>query len=95
MNNLTNSMKKFVSNKNTITILGVFVCIGVLYLGYNMRINQKVALTKIPYANQTIQPRTEITSDMISEMEVPAAFLVGSYYINREDIVGKYSNYIL
>lgn len=93
MNGLKNSMKKFISNKNTITILGVFLCIVVLYFGYNYRIQQKVALTRVPFANQTIQPRTEITSDMVSYMNVPASFLVGSYYRSSEDIVGKYSNY--
>lgn len=93
MNNLSNSIKKFIGNKNTVTILGVVLCIFILYFGYNYRINQKVSLTKVPYANQTIQPRTEITSSMISTMNVPASFLVGSYYRSSEDIVGKYSNY--
>jgi len=93
MNNLSNSIKKFVSNKNTVTILGVVLCIVILYLGYNYRINQKVVLTRVPYANQTIQPKTEITSAMISYMNVPASFLVGSYYKSAEDLVGKYSNY--
>lgn len=93
MNNLSNSIKKFLGNKNTVTILGVVLCIAILYLGYNSRINQKVALTRVPYANQTIQPRTQITSAMISTMNVPASFLVGSYYRSAEDIVGKFSNY--
>lgn len=93
MNNLQSSMKKFISNKNTVTILGVVLCIIVLYFAYNFRINQKVSLTKVPYANQTIQPRTEITSAMVSYMNVPRSFLVGSYYTSAEDIVGKFSNY--
>ena len=93
MNNLTNSMKKFLGNKNTVTILGVLICLIVLYFGYNFRINQKVRLTRVPYANQTIQPRTYITSDMISYMNVPASFLVGSYYQYANQIEGMYSNY--
>lgn len=93
MSNLSSSMKKFVSNKNTVTILGVVLCIVVLYLGYNYRIQQKVSLTRVPYANQTIQPKTEITSAMISYMNVPKSFLVGSYYNSAEDLVGKFSNY--
>ena len=93
MNNLSNSLKKFVSNKNTITIIGVVLCIGILWFGYNFRINQKVSLTRVPYANQTIQPKTKITSAMISYMNVPASFLVGSYYRDGNSIVGKYSNY--
>ena len=93
MNNLGNSLKKFVSNKNTVTILGVILCIVILYFGYNFRINQKVTLTRVPYANKTIQPRTKITNDMVSFMSVPASFLVGDYYRDSESIVGKYSQY--
>ena len=52
-----------------------------------------VTLVRVPYANQTIQPKQLITTDMISYMEVPKAFLVGSYYSDANSIVGKYSNY--
>lgn len=89
--NLSSSLKKFVSNKNTITIIGVVLCIIILYWGYNFRINQKVSLSKVPYANQTIQPRTKITSDMISFMNVPASFIKGSYYSSSDQIEGKYA----
>ena len=91
MDNLSSSIKKFVSNKNTITIIGVILCIVILYVGYNFRINQKVSLSRVPYANQTIQPRTEITEDMVSYMNVPAAFIKGSYYNASNQIVGKYA----
>ena len=93
MNNLKASMKKFLGNKNTVTILGVILCLVILYIGYNYRINSKVELIQVPYAIQTIQPRTYITDDMIGTMNVPKSFLVGKYYSNRNNIVGKYSNY--
>lgn len=93
MNNLNSSLKKFLGNKNTVTILGVILCIFILYVGYNYRINKVVTLVRVPYANQNIQPKTLITTEMISYMEVPQAFLVGSYYSNANSIVGKYSNY--
>ena len=93
MNNLNSSLKKFLSNKNTVTILGVILCIFILYVGYNYRINKVVTLVRVPYANQNIQPKTLITTEMISYMEVPQAFLVGSYYSDANSIVGKYSNY--
>lgn len=94
MNNLNDSIKKFVGNKNTVTILGVLICIMILYFGYNMRINQKVKLTRIPYANQSIQPRTQITSNMISIKNVPESFLEGAkVYKSSDEIIGKFSNY--
>ena len=93
MSNLSKSASKFLKNKNTVTVLGVIICFIVLIIGYNVRINQKTELVKVYYANQTIQPKTKITDDMISSANVPTSFLVGSYYTNYNDIVGKYSNY--
>ena len=87
------SLNKFLKNKNTVTILGVLICVAILFIGYNMRINQKTALVTVYYANQTIQPKTLITEDMVSRTQVPGSFILGSYYKNYDDIVGKYSNY--
>ncbi len=86
-------LSKFLKNKNTVTIIGVVLCLVVLYTGYNMRINQKTALTTVYYANQNIQPKTKITKEMVSRMEVPQSFIKGSYYKKYEDIIGKYSSY--
>ncbi|MBR3161217.1 MAG: hypothetical protein IKF19_00620 [Bacilli bacterium] len=88
------SLKKFLGNKNTVTILGVLLAVVILWIGYNVRINQRVSLTRVPYAKVTIQPKTEITKDMIGYMEVAGAFVGNaSYYKSEEDIIGKYSNY--
>ena len=65
----------------------------ILYIGYNARINAKVELVQVPYAKETIQPRTYITKDMIGNMNVPKSFLVGQYYSNPDSIIGKYSNF--
>lgn len=87
------SINKFLKNKNTVTILGVLACLVILYAGYTMRINQKTALIDVYYANQTIQPKTLITDEMVSRTQVPADFIKGDYYTSYNDIVGKYSNY--
>ena len=87
------NFKKFLKNKNTVTILGVLACLVILYAGYTMRINQKTALVDVYYANQTIQPKTLITEEMVSRTQVPESFIRGTYYKNYNDIVGKYSNY--
>lgn len=92
--NLSASIKKFMGNKNTVTILGILLCIVILIIGYNRTINSKVKLTQVPYALETIQPKTLITSDMVGTMTVPEAFIrVGDYYKLEQSIVGKYSNY--
>lgn len=93
MNNLKASMKKLLGNKNTVTILGILLCLVILAIGYNYRINSKVELVDVPYAVETIQPRTYITDKMVGTMRVPRSFLVGKYYTQKNNIVGKYSNY--
>lgn len=94
MNNLSALIKKFMGNKNTVTILGVILCIVILVVGYNRTINSQIKLSTVPYALQTIQPKTLITSDMVGTMSVPQAFIkVGEYYKNTSEVIGKYSNY--
>lgn len=93
MNNFMTAIKRFFANKNTVTIIGVLLCILVLYIGYNWRINQAIQPIRVPYANQTIQPRTLITEDMISYTEVPPSYLKGKYIAASSLIIGKYSNY--
>ena len=80
--------------KNTVTILGVILCLVILYIGYNYRINSKTELVAVPVAKQTIQPRTYITEDMIEIRNVPVELLnTSKYYTTSKSIVGKYSNY--
>ena len=86
-------LNKFLKNKNTVTILGVLACLAILFVGYNIRINQKTALVTVYYAKQTIQPKTKITEEMVSRTQVPESFIKGNYYKNYNDIIGKYSNY--
>lgn len=86
-------LNKFLKNKNTVTILGVLACLAILFVGYNIRINQKTALVTVYYAKQTIQPKTKITEDLVARTQVPESFIKGKYYKNYDDIVGKYSNY--
>lgn len=87
------NLNKFLKNKNTVTILGVLVCLIILYAGYTMRINSKTQLVDVYFANQTIQPKTLITEEMVSKTSVPKSFILGKYYQSYNDIVGKYSNY--
>ena len=91
MNNVMISVKRFLRNKNTVTILGVMAIILILFIGYRTQINKAVVPITVPVAKQTIQPRTEITSDMIEYIEVAAVALDEN--VVRTDIIGKYSNY--
>ncbi len=92
MNSFLNSAKRFLMNKNTITILGVIVILILLYFGYSTQINNAVEPVTVPVATETIQPRTEITDDMVTEIEVPNISLSENVITSRNSVVGMYSN---
>ena len=94
MNNILVSIKRFLTNKNTVTILGVIIIIAILYFGYNYQIEKSVTpVRNIPIAKQTIQPRTLITEDMIDYIDVAPIVLQEGVIRYKASIVGKYSNY--
>lgn len=92
MNNVSMSFKKFLSNKNTVTILGVLAGLLVIFIGYNMRIKQLTDPYPIPYALDTLYPGTKITSDQVGTMNIPKAALKGTYIYDANKVVGKYVN---
>lgn len=91
MNNIIISIRRFFKNKNTVTILGILAILGLLYWGYSSRINGAVSPVSVPVAATTIQPRTEITADMISTVEVPSIVVTDNVYRSVEAIIGKYT----
>ena len=92
MNNLTGGLKKFLGNKNTVTIVGVVLALVVLYVGYNWRINQAISPITVPYALEDISPSTQITEDMVGEAQVPPAMIKGDIYRSKTSVIDKYSN---
>lgn len=92
MNNLIISVKRFLQNKNTVTILGVLGIILILFFGYRYQINKMVSpVSNIPVAAETIQPRTLITSDMIDYIDVAPIVLQSNVIRNANQIINKYT----
>lgn len=85
-------LKQILSNKNTVTFIAAILIVLVLYFFYNWRVNQATSPIRIPYANQTIQPRTKITEDMISYLEIPSVSIKGDVVTNANNIINMYVN---
>lgn len=92
MNNLVISLKRFFKNKNTVTIIGVLAILVILYFGYNTTIKNATNPVRIPVASKTIQPRTEITADMVTTIDVPAIAVKGSAIRSVSMVIGKWTN---
>ena len=95
MGNLVNSLKRFLTNKNTVTIIWVLVGVLVIYIGYNWRVKEAVTQVSVPYAKQEITSRTKITEDMVGSIKIPKSMLNSSDNIvqNNAAVVGKYVTY--
>ena len=91
MGNLWIGFKRFLKNKNTVTIFGILLSLAILYLAYNYRIKKETTPVNVPYAVNSIAPKTKITDDMVSLRKVPGGLIdVADAEINTENIVGKY-----
>lgn len=93
MGNLGVGIKKFLSNKNTVTIIGVVAAVCVLYFGYNSKVNKAITPIEVPYAKETISPGTQITAEMIGTKKVSSETVSdGKAYTNRSDVIDKYAS---
>ena len=91
MGSLATGFKKFLQNKNTVTVVGVVLAIFVLYFAYTMRVKNAINPVSVPYAAEQINAATQITESMISTIQVPPSMLTGDVILNKGDIIDKYA----
>lgn len=92
MNVNSSKFKGMIKSKGFVVAVSAILAVVVLLAGYNIRINQAVKPVRIPVARVTIQPRTKITSDMVTYNNIPQGGLSGNYFSNPENIIGRYSS---
>ena len=84
-------LKNLLANKNVVTIIGAVLIVIVLYAFYKWRVNSAINPITVPYAKETIGPRTKITNDMIGHLEIQQSSLKGNVLTNENtQIVGMY-----
>lgn len=92
MNNFMIGLKRFFTNKNVVTIIGVLVVLVILYYGYSSSIKKQTEPINIPVAATTINPQTQITSDDITYIQVASSMVGEGVIRNTNEILGKYTN---
>lgn len=85
------NLKRFLSNKNTVTILAVFLGVVFLYIAYNSRVKQAIEPKSVPVASQDLTANQVITSDMIEYVDVTSSFVTKSPNLvtNANQLIGK------
>lgn len=92
MNNFVIKLKRFITNKNVITILGILVALGLLYWGYSSTIKKATNPVNVPVAAKTIGAQTEITSEDVTYINVAGSMIGEGVVRNSSQIVGMYTN---
>lgn len=91
MGNLLGSLRKFVSNKNTVTILAVIAGVIILWAFYNYRVNQAIKTIKVPYAVAAIDTGKKIEVENIDYKEITVSVTKKSDIItNVNQLTDKY-----
>ncbi len=91
MGNIINTIKKFIGNKNTVTILAILAGVIVLWYFYNYRVNQAITTISIPYAIEKIDSKSKIEADNIGTKEITKSTTVDSDIITDSSYLdGKY-----
>lgn len=95
MGNIGATFKRFLSNKNTVTILGVLAGLAVLIVGYNWRVNHAVETINIPYAKKTITATGAIAADNIGFVKVLNETVKNNKNIitDRNSLISANTNY--
>jgi len=91
MSSFGTKFKRFVGNKNTVTILCVVAGLIVLYVGYNYRVKSAIDPEMLPYAKVNLEARHVITAEDIGYMDVNRAVIKKSSNVvkNANDLIGK------
>ncbi len=91
MGNIIATIKRFLQNKNTVTILAVLAGIIVLWYFYNRRVDEAITTIRIPYAISKIDTTKKIENDNIGYKEITQVTTKDSDIItNAAELDGKY-----
>lgn len=86
------AIRRFVGNKNTVTILGFAACVSTLVIGYHIRVKDAISPTSLPVAKETIPSRTLITDDMVGRINIASTYVneASNVVKSSKQVVGKY-----
>lgn len=92
MNNFVIGLKKFFTNKNVVTVLGVLVVLGILFWGYSSSIKKQTNPVSVPVATKKINALTQITKEDVRYIQVANSMVKGDVIYSSSMLVGKYTN---
>lgn len=90
MNNFGITLKKFITNKNTVTVIGVILIVLLLYWGYSSTVKKSVDPINVPVAATRLTSGHKITYDDIAYKKVSKVVLDENVITHSDEIVGNF-----
>ncbi len=88
-----NFIKNMLHKKGIISIIAAVVCIIIVAIAYNWRVNQVIKAVSVPYAVNELKAREEIKAEDVGSIKVASAMLTENVIRNNNEVVGKFVNY--
>ena len=82
--------QKFIGRILCISLVSAAILL-VIAVGFHVRLKSQLDLKKTYIASKDIKPRTKITEADLIEISVPSSYLQDYTYVEKEDIIGKYT----
>lgn len=92
MNNFVIGLKKFITNKNVVTVIGVLLVLVILFFGYTSSIKKETNPLNIPVAAKKINATTQITSKDVVYEKIASSMVKEGVIRTSGQIIGKYTN---
>lgn len=89
MRSILIGVKRFLTNKNTITIIAILGSLLLLYWAYNKRIEDATSPKSVVVAVNELGPRTYISNDLVTVKKIPGS-VIKEAYASTTDVIGKY-----
>ena len=95
MGNKFTGLRKFLSDKNTVTFICIILGVLVLFFGYSIRVTQATDPVRIPYAKKALNKKDKITAEYIGYTDVPRSLTktFKTLITNQQNIINKYASY--
>lgn len=84
-------MKEKVIRKCLYIVITSSAILFLIAIGFHVQLNRQIQLQKTYVAAKDIAPRTKISENDLIEIEVPKAYLQDYTFVEKEDIIGKYT----
>ena len=85
-------IKKLLTNKNLITVLGLAVLVAILFFFYSKRVSDSINPVTVPYAKAQIAAGTQITKNLVGTTQVPPYMRSEGVIRAQADVIDKYAN---